>query len=157
MKQFKPPSKTILAVSPTVFLAGSIDMGSAKKWQDQFVKEFEYFPGSIYNPRRDDWDSSWEQKDSDPKFREQVEWELDRIESADHVFMFIAAESKAPITLLEFGIVSSVAPEKLTICVEEGFWRRGNIEVVCRRKGIELFKDFKAAMESLKIKMASEL
>lgn len=159
MRQFVPPLRirSPKAPSPSVFLAGSIDMGSARDWQKQFVSEFEPFPGSILNPRRDDWDSSWKQEDSDPKFREQVEWELDFMASADYVFMFISSESKAPITLLEFGYLAHSFPSKLFVCVEEGFYRRGNIEVICRRQGIPLFKDFKTAVETFKIKIASQL
>lgn len=142
---------------PTVFLAGSIDMGSARNWQNDFEREFDYFPCTIYNPRRDDWDSSWKQTDSDPQFREQVEWELDFLKYSNYVFMFISAESKAPITLLEFGYVANSFPSKLIVCVEDGFYRRGNIEVVCRRNEIPLYSNFKQAVETLKIKMAAKL
>ncbi|USV41057.1 nucleoside 2-deoxyribosyltransferase domain-containing protein [Xanthomonas phage BUDD] len=144
---------------PTVFLAGSIDMGSAVEWQTRLERELEYFPGTIYNPRRDDWDSSWEQKDSDPQFRAQVDWELDFIEHSNHVFMFISKDSKAPISLLEFGYIVSGEqdPDKLFICVEEGFYRRGNIEVLCRRQGIKLYSNLDAAIEAFKIKLASTL
>jgi len=142
---------------PTIFMAGSIDMGSARNWQKDFEREMQHFPCWLYNPRRDDWDSSWKQTDSDPQFRTQVEWELDFLKYSNYVFMFISAESKAPITLLEFGMVSAAYPDKLIICVEDGFYRRGNIEVVCRRQGIPLFSDFKTAVEHLKIKVASKL
>jgi len=132
-------------------------MGQAVNWQTRVEQEFAYFPVTILNPRRDDWDSSWKQTDTDPQFREQVEWELDHIDAASEVFLFISAESKAPITLLEFGIITSKFPDKLTICVEEGFYRRGNIEVICRRLGIKLFSNLNDAIESLKIKVASKL
>jgi hypothetical protein len=142
---------------PTVFLAGSIDLGTARDWQKEFEREFEHFPCTIYNPRRPDWDSSWKQTSTDPKFSEQVNWELDFINAATNVFMFIGAESKAPISLLEFGIIASSRPKKLTICVEEGFYRRGNIEVVCERHDITLYSDFKQAVEKLKLKMVGEM
>lgn len=146
-----------IPTKPTVFLAGSIDMGAAPNWQEKVEQSLHYFPCTIFNPRRDDWDSSWKQTDTDPQFRAQVDWELDFIKQADHVFMFISKDSKAPITLLEFGIVSATKPEQLIICVEQGFWRRGNIEVVCRRNGIPLYDNFDQALETLKIKMASQL
>ena len=143
--------------SPSVFLAGSIDMGSAVDWQTRVMKELEYFPGTIYNPRRDDWDSSWKQTDDDPQFRAQVDWELDFLRWSDHVFMFISAESKAPITLLEFGMVANTQPSKLHICVENGFYRRGNIEVVCRRQGILLHNNLDVAIDAFKIKLAGQI
>lgn len=157
MHVVKAPDRIRGIPSPSVFLAGSIDMGSAVDWQKRVEKSLEYFPGVIYNPRRDDWDSSWKQEDSDPQFRKQVEWELDFLQYSDHVFMFISKESKAPITLLEFGYVANVFPKKLHVCVEGGFYRRGNIEVVCRRNDILLYKELDQALDAFKIKLAAEL
>lgn len=153
----KAPTRILASNKLSVFLAGSIDMGSAVEWQTRIEQALEFFPGIIYNPRRDDWDSSWQQTDTDPQFRSQVDWELDHIEKSDYVFMFISKESKAPISLLEFGLIAGVSPRKLFICVEDGFWRRGNIEVVCRREGIKLFRDIDVAIAAFKIKLASEL
>ena len=144
-------------ISPSIFLAGSIDMGTAINWQKKVEEEFQYFPGIIFNPRRDDWDSSWKQEDVDPQFRAQVDWELDYLRYASKVFMFISKESKAPITLLEFGYIAHSFPEKLTICVEDGFYRRGNIEVVCRREGIPLQNNLQTTIDNLKIQMAAQL
>jgi hypothetical protein len=91
-----------------VFLAGSIDMGQAVNWQE-IVSDM--YRGSsvvtIYNPRRDDWDSSWEQKLECGYFTEQVNWELDFMDKSDFVFLFISKDSKAPITLLEFGRITA--------------------------------------------------
>jgi hypothetical protein len=139
------PAKNI-----SVFLAGSIDMGQAVNWQEEVC---EHYRGSsvvtIYNPRRDDWDSSWEQKLECDYFTEQVNWELDFMDKADFVFLFISKDSKAPITLLEFGRITALYPEKLVICVEDGFYRRGNIEVMCNRLGIDLHSDLKGALLEL--------
>lgn len=51
----------------TVFLAGSIEMGKAIDWQKEIGDEFENSDDvCILNPRRDDWDSSWEQSIDNP-------------------------------------------------------------------------------------------
>lgn len=59
-----------------IFLAGSIEMGKAIDWQTKVTEALKNHDITILNPRRDDWDSSWKPTIDDPKFREQVEWEL---------------------------------------------------------------------------------
>ena len=59
---------------PSIFLAGSIEMGKAIDWQTKIQDIMKDENVTIFNPRRDDWDSSWEQKMENEKFREQVEW-----------------------------------------------------------------------------------
>ena len=58
----------------------------------------------VLNPRRVDWDSSWTQSIREPKFRGQVEWELDALERAQVIAMWFVPETRAPITLLELGL-----------------------------------------------------
>jgi hypothetical protein len=140
--------------APTMFLAGSIEMGSAKDWQNELVTALGKRSVTILNPRREDWDASWRQSASlgsaearsnanalrreidEPQFREQVEWELDGLERADIVAMWFAPDTRAPITLLELGLTAR--GDKLVVGCPDGFWRKGNIEVVCSRFGIPL-------------------
>jgi len=137
---FKAPERVPLGtVEPRVFLSGSIEMGTAEKWQETATKMLEHLPIVILNPRRDDWDSSWKQTIDDPQFREQVEWELGGLESAEFVLMHFDPATKSPITLLEFGMLASRAPGSLFVSCPPGFYRRGNLEVVCARYEIRLF------------------
>lgn len=119
-----------------VFLAGSIDMGQAEDWQ-RFVSNF-LAPLDIIvlNPRRDDWDSSWEQSINNAQFREQVEWELFGMENADLIAMHFAENSLAPVTLLELGL-AAIQPEKSVVYCHDQFWRKGNVDIVCTRYGIK--------------------
>jgi hypothetical protein len=114
----------------TVFLAGSIDMGVADDWQRRLIARLEDDVVAL-NPRRESWDASWRQSIDEPKFREQVEWELDGLERADVIAMWIAPGSKAPITLLELGLFARSG--KVIVGCPDGFWRKGNVEVVCAR------------------------
>jgi hypothetical protein len=119
----------------TVFLAGSIEMGAATKWQDKVAIELkDYANVVILNPRRDDWDSSWEQKKSNPQFREQVEWELEAQENAGLIAMYFDEETKSPITLLELGLFA--ATRKLIVCCPEDYWKEGNVDIVCERYSV---------------------
>jgi hypothetical protein len=120
----------------SIFLAGSIEMGLAENWQDLVVRALDDLDILILNPRRAQWDASWEQSIDNPQFREQVEWELDALHAADMVIMYFAPETKSPITLLELGIHAASAPEKLIVCCPQGFWRKGNVDVVCKRYGV---------------------
>ena len=123
----------------SVFLAGSIEMGVAEHWQDRVVSSLSNENILILNPRRGrgDWDSSWEQSIDNPLFREQVEWELQAIDNADQVIVYFDPKTKSPITLMELGIVSASNADKLIVCCPQGFWRKGNVDIVCAKYGVE--------------------
>lgn len=121
---------------PSLFLAGSIEMGLAEDWQKQFACSLDDLDVLILNPRRDEWDTSWEQSIVDPLFREQFEWELAGLERADVIAMYFAPTTKAPVTLLELGLCARDG--RLIVCCPAGYWRRGNVQVVCQRCGVPL-------------------
>jgi hypothetical protein len=132
----------------SVFLAGSIEMGKAEDWQAKIQKEFRDSPVDIYNPRRDDWDSSWKQEITDPQFSKQVNWELDHLEQADFIFMYFSPETKAPISLLEMGLFAHSS--KMIVVCPEGFYRKGNVDIVCKRNNIQVFTSLRDGIEMLK-------
>jgi hypothetical protein len=135
-----------------VFLAGSIDMGKAENWQERLERELsEYENVVICNPRRDDWDSSWVQSIDNPQFNEQVSWELDNIESADMVVVYFDPAGQAPITLLELGIVSQIEGIDVIVCCPDGYWRKGNVEMVCDRYDIPLCTNIDDFVHLIKI------
>lgn len=115
-----------------IFLAGSIDMGSAVDWQTRVSQALVDDNVAICNPRRDDWDSSWVQDISNPQFNEQVTWELEHIEQADLILVYFDPYVLAPITLMELGIMSGLDCPVI-VCCPEGYWRRGNVQMVCDR------------------------
>lgn len=135
---YHPPSSldTLPAQSTSLFLAGSIEMGRAEDWQTQVCEAFQSLPELvIFNPRRPDWDSSWSQRADFAPFREQVEWELDALERATCVLMYLAPGTHSPISLLELGLF--VRQRKLIVACPDGFWRQGNVEIVCARYGAQ--------------------
>jgi hypothetical protein len=120
----------------SVFLAGSIEMGNAENWQDTVIdalKEYNYI--DILNPRRTDWDSSWDQSIDNPQFKEQVNWELDRLEDADYIFMYFQPKTISPISLLELGMFA--AHKTMIVVCPEGYFRKGNVDIVCDRARID--------------------
>jgi len=132
-----------------VFLAGSIEMGKAVDWQAEVAKNLADQDILILNPRRDDWDSSWEQSINHPQFREQVEWELNALERADTILMYFAPETMAPITLLELGIYAKSHPEKMIVCCPTGFWRKGNVDIVCNMYGVRQVEGLERLIETV--------
>jgi hypothetical protein len=131
----KPPTPLPPSfATPTLFLAGSIEMGRASDWQQVVEASFQQRPITILNPRRDDWDATWRQELANPQFRAQVEWELAALEQADLIMLYFAPNTQAPITLLEFGLFAR--SNKLVVCCPEGYWRKGNVDVVCLRYAI---------------------
>jgi hypothetical protein len=130
----------------TIFLAGSIEMDKAIDWQkscEESLKD-KYI---IFNPRRNEWDSSWSQTIENSDFKEQVNWELGALENADIVIMYFAGDTMSPISLLEFGLYAQ--SNKMKVVVEENFWRKGNIDIVCERYAIEQFKTLEELIQNL--------
>jgi hypothetical protein len=150
MKIIKPttPNQEIEDNSVTVFLAGSIEMGAAEDWQVQIPSQFAESAVTFFNPRRDDWDSSWTQEQSNPEFNHQVNWEMNKLEQADLIFMYFSPETKSPISLLELGLHAN--DRKMIVCCPDGFWRKGNVEITCARHRIPMFNNMEDAVGALR-------
>ena len=149
----KPPAPLdTLGGVRSVFLAGSIEMGQAEDWQAVVERALADLDVLIFNPRRDVWDAGWAQSVDNPPFREQVEWELAGQERADVIAMYFAPATKAPVTLLELGLFARSG--KVVACCPEGFWRRGNVEVVCRRYGVPLVPNLGELIEAIRRRLS---
>ena len=139
------PVRATVITSPTplpqpatrrrIFLAGSIEMGKAADWQAEVVAALRDLDVEILNPRRSDWDRAWKPDLSDPHFKQQVEWELDALEAADVIVMFLAPDTQSPISLLELGLHARSG--KLIVFCPPGFWRKGNVDAVTACYGVE--------------------
>lgn len=145
MNVIKAPGELPWKAPPSVFLAGSIEMGKAVDWQTQVTNALSDLDCLILNPRRDDWDSSWEQKIDNAKFREQVEWELAALNHARIIAMYFDPDTMSPISLLELGLFAPSG--KLVVCCPDGFWRKGNVDVVCAKYGIETVNTLERLIE----------
>jgi hypothetical protein len=152
MQEIKAPG----ALPKRVFLAGSIEMGNAENWQERVASALSDVPNlTVLNPRRDNWDSSWAQSIHNPEFRGQVEWELAAQEIADVIFMYFAPGTQAPITLLELGLFARSG--KLIVCCPDGFWRKGNVEVVCKYYGVSFYSSLEDAIRRLRYQLLSRV
>ena len=143
MRIIKPPDPINVTEPYCVFLAGSIEMGAAVDWQYEVGARLTGMRGAILNPRRDDWDSSWKQSLNSPNFVEQVEWELMGLEKCNTIMMNFDPDTKSVITLLELGLYARYTG-KLRVHCPEGYWRKGNVDIVCREYGVMQFPTFDA-------------
>jgi hypothetical protein len=96
-----------------IFLGGSIEMGKAIDWQRELIERLKDEMITFLNPRRSDWDSSWTQEITNPKFKEQVDWELNGLDIADIIVMVFDPNTMSPISLLELGLHAS--SEKMVV------------------------------------------
>lgn len=142
------PNKITKVKRPAIFLAGSIEMGKAEKWQDHVIKELEDYKVTIFNPRREGsvWKSGLSLKDK--KFVEQVSWELKALEKSDYIILYFDPKSKSPISLLELGLFAR--SHKIYCCCPKEFWRDGNVEFICLKFKIPLYSNLEDLMKKFK-------
>ncbi len=137
--------------SVSVFLAGSIDNGDAPDWQAHIIRKLKHYDDnflSVFNPRRHDF-QVWRDSDIDNfYFKEQVMWELTALEEATFIFMYFADDSKAPISLLELGLYADRG--NIILVCEEGYWRKGNVDIVAEVYDIPVFTGLWDGLEELK-------
>jgi hypothetical protein len=126
-------------------------MGAAVDWQTTLTGRLADLDVVVLNPRRVNWDPSWTQSIDEPKFLEQVMWELDGLDRADLIAMWLEPQTLSPITLLEFGLHARGG--RLVVGCPPGFWRRGNVEVVCDRYGIQLLPTFEEFVVAVRGKL----
>jgi hypothetical protein len=135
-----------------IFLAGSIEMGKAEDWQAVIPELFKDRQNLVFfNPRRDDWDSSWEQTESNPQFNYQVNWELNYLDKSDIIFMYFSPDTKSPISLLELGLYAESG--KMIVCCPDAFYRKGNVDIVCSKFNIPVYNNMESAIGRLRTEL----
>lgn len=154
MKHLKPLDALDFAGdAKAVFLAGSIEMGAAPPWQAQVASALADLDVVIMNPRRDAWEASWPQSIDFEPFRLQVEWELDAQDRADLIAFYFAPETRAPVTLLELGLAAG--RKRAIVCCPEGYFRKGNVDVICARHQIPQVPSLDALIHRLRSDLAA--
>ena len=124
-------------------------MGKAINWQEKIIEALSETDAlTFFNPRRLDWDSSWKQELTNPQFYQQVVWELNALEAVDHIIMYFDPNTKSPISLLELGLYAEKG--KLWVCCPDGFWKKGNVDIICEQYHIPTFYTLDDLIEQLK-------
>ncbi|KAI0015202.1 hypothetical protein F4780DRAFT_765175 [Xylariomycetidae sp. FL0641] len=142
-----PPSKEAAVGVKSVFLAGTTNKVEDDDWRERLSAQLAHLPVTIFNPFCSRWDSSWNEDISCEPYREQVEWELEKQEQADVVVVYFHPKSQAPISLLELGLC--VHTGKAIVVCPQGYWKRGNVQIVCRRHGIMLLESVEGLKDAI--------
>ncbi|KAJ8128550.1 hypothetical protein O1611_g5086 [Lasiodiplodia mahajangana] len=135
----KAPSREAPHGAKKMFLAGTTNPTGDGDWRASLSESLADQPLTIYNPLRPDWDSTWREDISFGPYREQVGWELEMQEAADIIVVYFHPATQAPISLLELGLCARTG--KAIVVCPEGFWKRGNVQIVCERYNVEMVED----------------
>jgi hypothetical protein len=80
----------------TLFLAGGIS--GCPNWQDDMISLLDGVDVVLFNPRREDFDTS----DASATVK-QIKWEHEYLEAANMILFWFPCETMCPITLYELG------------------------------------------------------
>lgn len=148
---FKAPYKTKTPENHfSIFLGGSIENGKAELWQDKLSSALiETFNNIvIFNPRRESWDANLSNTIENPIFEEQVSWEYEHLEKSDYILLYFQPGTLSPISLLELGLFAGKS--NLIVCCPDGFWRKGNVDFICKKFNIPTINNYMDVLNYLK-------
>jgi hypothetical protein len=148
--ELKPPIRFEADWKNTVFIGGSINMGSSPDWQkgvaqrllDKFDKLW------VFNPRRDDWDPEAKQSIKNNYFRKQVEWEIHHLDNCSVAYFHIHKDGLSPISLYELGYMTH-KDTKVIVCAHPEFARFGNLDIYKSLGHFQMYTDFETSIEEL--------
>ena len=151
----KPDSQSQYQIHDvSVFIAGTISNGAASDWAKKVEEYFEKKNISLYNPRRDSWIGSFEQRKSNEVFNIQVNWEIDNIKDVDAIFFYFESNSVSPITIGELyylcGMLECNEEKDIIVYCPDDFNKKGNIEIMCDKYNIPIFNDFHSSLDALR-------
>ena len=144
----------------SVFLAGSIEMGKARFWQEILVSKFvEMYSNRyscvdlvFYNPYLKNWDNTINNTIQDERFNHQVSWEWKCLLKSDLVVFNFESETKSPISLLELGAMATLG-KKIVICCPKEFWKYGNVEFISNYYNIPLVFDLDDVPDIIQVQL----
>jgi hypothetical protein len=151
MKEIQAPND-FYTDTISVFLGGSIELGTAEAWQAKILEEFQEEDITFLNPRRDNWDWSTEQSIGNATFYEQVRWENDALDYADIIIIYFDPNTKSPISLHELGLYAGSG--RVLVCCPKGFWRKGNVDITCDRYSIPLVESYEELVNALRFRIS---
>ena len=61
--------------------------------------------------------------------------------------MYFDPSTKSPISLLELGLFARTG--KTIVVCPDGFWRKGNVDIVCERYGVKVAHSLEEAVNLL--------
>ena len=146
-----PDSAFTSKITPSIFLAGTIDMGQSEDWQSYIISKLADLEVLIFNPRREFFERSVVNE------KMQINWELDKLEQSDIIFMHLAPNSKSPVSLLELG--TFMRTKKIILVVSESFYRYNNVMLTTSRyaNDIEIYDNLSEGLLALRTELECQL
>lgn len=166
-------SREPIADTQTVIFLAGITSPPDAAWRLELIEELAHLRHvTIADPTRPDWDDTWVEDASFAPFADQVRWELDLQDRADVLVVnfgglldaascegrtgggaAIGELPKAPISLLELGIRAGSGRRCMVVC-RDGYWKKGNVQLVCERYGIKMFPSVHALAKALETELS---
>lgn len=134
----------------SVFLAGTIDLGNSEDWQEHVVSNLTDMDVTVFNPRRMSWNGA--PVLANTSFNEQVKWELDAMERADVIAMYLTGNG-SPVSMLELGL--HIRSGKLLVGCDPYFHRHGNVVLTCERYNVPQVGSLKSLIRDLRVRLAA--
>ncbi|KAK4185832.1 hypothetical protein QBC35DRAFT_502772 [Podospora australis] len=153
----RPESSSTITLTGkiSIFLAGTTTPGDGPDWRETLTKAIDHHPVTVFNPFNKKWDASWKEDIEFPPFRQQVDWELDKQELADIIVIYFGPQTETPISLLEFGLFAR--SNKVIVCCDKLYRKRGNVEIVAKRLGVEFWDTEEELAAAVNAKLESLL
>lgn len=63
---------------------------------------------------------------------------MSHLEAAELAVFYFDPDTKAPITLMELGLAIGRGDNQIVVCCPEGYWRKGNVDVICDKYEITM-------------------
>jgi hypothetical protein len=76
---------------------------------------------------------------------------MDHAKVADIIVFHFPPGTLTPVTLLELGMYAGTG--KAVVCCPEGFYKRGNVQIVCLRYGIDLLESLDDLTKTVRSKL----
>jgi len=126
-------------------MAGGIS--STPDWQENLVKMLSGEDLVIFNPRRNDFDSSNKEMEE-----EQITWEHFHLIKADAISFWFTPQTFCPITLFELGTVCHKNPnQKIFVGCDPAYARIRDVRIQLRLRNPEI--QVVESLESLNIQI----
>lgn len=147
------PSREAPRGDKSIFLAGSTTYQAGEPdWREALSESLQDLPVTIFNPCRADWDSSWREEPSFEPYRHQIEWEFEMQQKADILVVYFHPATKAPCSLLEFGLWAR-ENKAIVVCPRE-FWKSGHVEMACLKFGVDMV-ELDKLQDAIRAKLAA--
>jgi len=66
------------------------------------------------------------------------------------IVVYFDKDTKSPITMAELGLHAH--DNKMVVLCPEGFWRKGNVDIICDKYNIEQVKTFDELIERIRMR-----